>query len=82
MQLQSDEQFSRNTEIAYAHAWALTFYLTEREPRRFAQYLQRLQGRKPLEEYSPQARIQDFVAVFGSDLPMFDAHLQRFLDTL
>jgi hypothetical protein len=82
MQLESDDLFPRNPKLAYAHAWALTFYLTEREPRRFSQYLRRLQNRKPLQPYGRQERVQDFVATFGSDLRMFDAHLQRFLETL
>ena len=82
LQLESDDLFRRNPRLAYAHAWALTFYLTEREPRRFSEYLRRLQNRKPLEPYSRQDRAQDFVATFGSDLRMFDAHLQRFLETL
>jgi hypothetical protein len=68
--------------LAYAHAWALTFYLAEREPKRFAEYLQRLERGKPFQHYAGPARLRDFTRVMGSDLRMLDARLQRFIETL
>jgi hypothetical protein len=81
-QLSSDRLFAHTPTAAYAHAWALTFYLTEREPRRYAEYLQRLKRRGPFKEYPPADRLRDFVAVFGNDLRMFDARLQGFMSDL
>ncbi len=82
LQLQSDRLFRLAPDVAYAHAWAMTFFLTEREPRRFGQYLKRLQKQKPFQRYEAADRLQDFQAVFGSNLQMFDARLQRFVETL
>jgi hypothetical protein len=81
-QLASDQLFTRATSTAYAHAWALTFYLTEREPRRYADYLRRLKSRPAFREYSPEERLRDFALTFGNDLKMFDARLQRFIGEL
>lgn len=82
LQLASDRLFAAQPDVAYAHAWALTFFLTEQEPRQLARYLQTLERREPFREYTQAARLQDFTRVFGSDLQLLDARLQRFLDAL
>jgi hypothetical protein len=81
-QLASDQLFARSPTLAYAHAWALTFYLTERAPRQYAELLRRIQQRKAVEGYQPEDRLRDFIAVFGQDLKLFDARLQRFIAEL
>ena len=81
-QLASDRVFRQNSRLAYAHAWALTFYLTETEPRRYAKYVELTYRRKPFELYSTEERMRDFVSIFGADLKLFDARLQRFMESL
>jgi hypothetical protein len=82
-QLASDQLFARAPATAYAHAWALSFYLTEREPRKYAAYLRSVKKRTATYEVdSPATRLQEFTGIFGSDLKMFDARLQRFITTL
>ena len=81
-QIASDDLFGRTTNVAYAHAWAMTFFLTEQEPRRFAELIQQLNRRQAFGRYTAKERIADFQKVFGSDLRMFDARMQRFLETL
>jgi hypothetical protein len=81
-QITSDQPFQRTTATAYAHAWALTFYLTEREPQRYADYLRRLKTRPSFQQYPAEERLRDFVASFGTDLKMFNARLQRFIAEL
>ncbi len=81
-QIATDDLFSRKTNLAYAHAWAMTFFLTEQEPRRFAELIQQLNRRQAFGRYTAKERIADFQKVFGSDLQMFDARMQRFLETL
>ncbi len=77
--LTSNRPFDTNAIAAYAEAWALTYYLVETQPREYARYLQLTAARPPFTEYSSQDRLKDFVAVFGSDLRMFDARYQRFM---
>ncbi len=77
--LASNRPFDTNAIAAYAEAWALTYYLVETQPREYAKYLAVTAARQPFTEYSQQARLQDFVAIFGSDLRMFDARYQRYL---
>jgi hypothetical protein len=81
-QIASDQYFRRATSTAYAHAWALTFYLTEREPQRYADYLRKLKLRPPFQEYPVEERMRDFMATFGTDLKMLNARLQRFMAEL
>jgi hypothetical protein len=37
--VESDQLFRSNPAVAYSYAWALSFYLAERQPREYAQYL-------------------------------------------
>jgi hypothetical protein len=78
----SDRLFQTNATTAYAAAWGLSFYLSEREPRKYAQYLRTIAARPPYRDYSSQERIQDFMSVFGTDSKMLDARVQRFLSDL
>lgn len=75
----SDDAFRTNPETAYAEAWALTFYLIETEPRKYAQYLKRTASRPIFQKYTPAQRTADFVAVFGGDWRMIEARFLRFM---
>jgi hypothetical protein len=75
----SDELFGRNPAVAYAEAWALTFYLVETDPRKYADYLASTARRPPFAEYTAAERTADFTAVFGSDWRMLEARLLRFM---
>ncbi len=81
-QLRSDDLFRRRPSLAYAHAWALTFFLTEYEPRGYAQYLRKIRQRASFQPYPADERLQDFAGIFGRDFRMFDARLQRFVAEL
>ena len=78
----SDRAFSADPEGAYAEAWALSFYLMETSPRKYAEYLAKTAVRPAFGVYSAPQRLSDFTSVFGSDLTMLDARMQRFLGGL
>lgn len=78
----SDRQFQSDADAAYAEAWALTFYLAEREPRKYVQLLAKIGARKPLADYPAARRLQDFRGVFGEDLPMLEVRVLRFIKGL
>lgn len=78
----TDRLFQSTPGTAYAQAWALTFYLTETQPARYADYLARTAARPPLERYTAAQRTADFAAVFGDDWRMLEARLRRFMDEL
>jgi hypothetical protein len=75
----SDDLFRSNPAAAYAEAWALTFCLTETEPRKYAQYLKRTASRPPFRKYASAERTADFTAVFGDNWRMLEARLLRFM---
>ncbi len=81
-QITSDRLFKYNSAAAYAHSWALTFFLTETEPRRYAELIEKMNSRKNFRQYTAEQRMEDFTSVFGDDLRMFDARLQRFVSSL
>ncbi len=78
----TDRLFRVSPSAAYAEAWALTFYLLETQPRRYAEYLARTARRPAFERYTSKQRTADFTAVFGDDWRMLEAHLLRFMDEL
>ncbi len=75
----SDRVFSSDPEGAYAEAWTLTFFLIEREPKKYQQYLAKTAALANFISYPAPQRLQDFTDVFGSDLRLLDARLQRFV---
>ena len=78
----SDEQFEHDPEAAYAEAWALTFFLSELQPNRYAQYLKKTASRKPFSAYSSANRQKDFTDVFGSNWKLLNAKMNRFIENL
>ena len=77
--ISSDELFRRNPERAYGYSWALTFYLAETQPEKYAQYVRRVSQRTSFRDYSSQARIEDVAKIFGNDLSDLEARMSRFL---
>ncbi len=75
----SDRMFQADVDAAYAESWALTFFLVETEPRKYAQYLQKTAKREPFTEYTRAERLADFTSVFGGDLKMLEARFLRFM---
>ena len=78
----SDRLFEADWRVAYANAWALTFYLSEREPRKLAQFIHLTNARPQFVEYTTSERLKDFTQVFGNDWEMFDAHLVRYIQSI
>lgn len=77
--ISSDELFRSNPEKAYGYSWALTFYLAETQPEKYAQYVRRVSQRTQFLDYTSQARIEDFVRIFGTDLTDLEARMSRFI---
>jgi hypothetical protein len=75
----SDRAFTRDPDGAYAEAWALSFFLMETSPRKYIDYLAKTAARPVFADYRAPERLQDFTTIFGTDLTMLDARLQRFL---
>ena len=66
-------------QTAYAEAWALSFYLTETQPRQYGQYLKRTGSRPPFRQYTAAERTADFTALFGDNWRMLEAQFLRFM---
>lgn len=80
--ISSDKLFEVDWRVAYANAWALTFYLTEREPAKYAEYLSKTAHHPSFTPYSSQARLKDFTDTFGTDLKMLDVRMVRFIESM
>ncbi|QDU27695.1 hypothetical protein ETAA8_27840 [Anatilimnocola aggregata] len=78
----SDRAFEQDVQGAYAEAWALTFYLSETEPKKYFQYLQTTAAIKSFVPYRSPERLRDFTATFGSNLDLLNARMLRYLAAL
>ncbi len=80
--ISSDRTFASRTDEAYAEAWALTFYLTETESRKYMQYLAKTAARERFRELRSPEVLQEFTSVFGEDWSMLDARFLRFMQEI
>lgn len=78
----TDRLFQTQPDAAYAHAWALTFYLAEQQPQAYGKFLAKTAARAPLSDYAAAERLQDFTEHFGRDFAMLEARLLRFLEKI
>ncbi len=76
----SDKRFREPQQIAdaYSEAWALNYFLLNRRRDQYVQYLKKLAEKKPLEESTPDERVDLFKEHFG-DLSELDAEFLRFM---
>jgi hypothetical protein len=75
----SDRLFRSNPSVAYATAWALTFYLVETQPAQYSEYVALTADRPPFRTYTAAERTADFTGVFGDDWRMLEARFLRFM---
>ena len=76
--IESDSIFQQEPLPAYTVAWALTFYLSERMPNEFAEYL-KLQRKRDFGDYSAASRARDFRKAFQLDPASLALQIQRLL---
>ena len=77
-----DKYFLRETDRAYALAWAMTFLFAEREHDNLAVYLKKTANRAAWTVYKPADRLGDFVSAFSDDMPLLAADINRFMTKL
>lgn len=70
----------RSIQNAYAASWALTFYLSEREPAVFSGLVRVFAAKEPLQSYSSQERVSEFIRVCGTEPRNVAVRVQRFLE--
>ena len=80
--IQDDRLFEKSAMDAYSEAWALSFYLIENRPSDYSKYLKQLVARDPLAEYDADARLKDFIEIFGQDFDRMEAAYLRFIHML
>lgn len=73
----SDRPFNLDVPGAYAEAWALTWYLSETEPKKYFDYLKRTAAIKSFEPYTAPQRLKDFTDTFGGNFEMLNVKLLR-----
>jgi len=75
----SDKLFKSDIDLAYAEAWALTYYLSQTQPTKYAAYLARTARRPEFQKYTSAQRLADFTAVFGDNVALLDAQFRQYM---
>ncbi len=78
----SDRLFKTDMDLAYALAWGLTFYLSEKMPSRYHQFLRADGRRSNFDNYSSKQRARAFAKSFGAKLPDLESRMERFIVNL
>lgn len=78
----SDDLFRTDPQVAYAVAWGMTFYLSEKSPGKYLEFLRQDAKRKNFASYSSKQRARDFAKAFGGDFKGLEAKMERYFKTL
>lgn len=76
--IDSDQLYRQKPDLAYALGWAMVFYLAERMPTEFYDYVGRQRARG-FHEYTAGDRYQDFRAAFQMTPEQLSPQIQRLL---
>jgi hypothetical protein len=80
--VRNDNLFKHDSDTAYTVAWALTHYLAEREPRKFAEFVFQTSRLPFAEEFSSKDRWIHFRTVFGVEPSKLTRQIQKHVDSL
>ncbi len=75
----NDKLFKSDIDQAYAESWALTYYLSQTQPTKYAAYLARTARRPEFQKYTSAQRLADFTAVFGENFRLLDAQFLQYV---
>ena len=78
----SNDLFRNDAQLAYPVAWGMAFYLSEKMPSKFQQFLRNDGNRANYSAYSKRQRGSDFAKVFGTDIAGLEAQMERFYTNL
>lgn len=78
----NDQLFRTDPSLAYAVSWGMTFYLSEKMPQQYHQFLANDAQRDDFADYSSAQRAQDFAATCGSKWTDLEANMKRFILSL
>jgi hypothetical protein len=76
--IRDDKPFSTKMGNAYAQAWALSFWLIETRPRKYAEFLQKMASPEVTRRLTPESRVRLFKESFGDNLILLDAEMLRY----
>ena len=77
-----DDIFRRDPQKAYALAWGLTFFLSEKMPVQYQKFLRTDAQRSDFQKHSAKQRATAFAKAFGSDFKVLEKRMINFLDEL
>lgn len=80
--IRDDSPFSSDMGNAYAQAWALSFWLIETRPRKYAAFLKRMASSEVSGELTSGQRVSIFKESFGKNMRMLDIEMLRYYERL
>ena len=78
----NDNLFSSDASFAYAYAWAITFYLSEKQPGNYFKFIKSDAARADFSALSSKQRKAMFAKQFGSDFTGLENRIEQFITKL
>ena len=80
--IKNDDLFKSDPSLAYAYSWGLTFYLTEKYPKQYFEFLKTDAARQDFSLQTTKQRISQFKRYFGSDILAHEKRIEQFIKSL
>lgn len=77
-----DDIFRSNPQMAYALAWGMTFFLSEKMPRQYQLFLRNDARRSDFRNHGASQRAAAFAKAFGSDIKSLEKRMKSFFSNL
>lgn len=82
--ISKDERFHNSAQMlsAYAESWALNYFLLNKRPKAYVNYLKFMSQKKPLQYDTAEQRLTDFKKFLGDDLEALDREFVSYMARL
>ena len=78
----SDKIFNSDASVGYALSWATTFYLSEKYPKQYFNFLRADSARDDFTVLSAKERLSQFKKYFGPDIKGHEVNIEKFMKSL
>ena len=80
--IQNDRLFQTDSDVAYAVAWAISFYLNEKRQAQYMDYLRKDALRADFRRHTKLDRVSFFIRHFGKGIEVLENRMNLFIDAM
>lgn len=77
--IQNDRIFVTDPDLSYALSWGLSFYLSEKDPKKYLKFVIKDGNTNQFANYTPDQRVELFVKTFETDFDTLERRLKKYI---